>query len=152
MNKPVVVCLAALACLGVSLRLVAAEGAGANKPAVVWPAADIKWSDSPAIKGAKIAVLWGDPTKGAYGAFKTIPSGGTIALHTHSHDQRVITTGGTIILTMDGAAPKDLPVGSYSFIPAGAKHTAECKGSTDCTYFEEQPGASDIKFVDAAKK
>lgn len=118
------------------------------KTAVVWPAAEIKWSDSAAMKGAKIAVLWGDPKTGAYGALKTLPGGAMLALHTHTHDQRVIGVSGTIVLALEGAAAKDLGPGSYAFIPGGAKHKADCKAGTDCVYFEEQQGASDIKFVE----
>jgi quercetin dioxygenase-like cupin family protein len=126
-----------------------AEPANAQggKTAVVWPAADLKWSDSPAIKGAKIATLWGDPKTGAYGALKTIPDGVTLALHTHTYDQRVIALTGTIVLSIDGGSSKDLTPGSYAFIPGGLKHTAACKAGAECKYFEEQPGASDIKFV-----
>jgi len=125
--------------------------AQAGKSAVVWPAADIKWADNPAVKGAKIAVLWGDPKTGAYGSLKGIPGGSKLAQHTHSQDQRVIAVAGSIVLALDGGAPKELPPGSYAFIPAGLKHTADCKAGADCTYFEEQPGASDIKFVEAPK-
>lgn len=121
--------------------------ADAAKPAVMWPAADIKWTDNPAIKGAKIAVLWGDPKTGAYGALKKMPGGNTLTLHTHTYDQKVIILGGTVVLTMEGGAHKEMGAGSYAFIPGGAKHTAECKAGADCLYFEEQQGKSDINFV-----
>lgn len=139
--------------LGVSVFLgVWAERAGAQgaKPAVVWPAEDIKWSDNPAIKGAKTAVLWGDPKVGAYGAIKKIAGGNVLALHTHTHDQKVITLAGTIVLTIEGGPHKELGPGSYAFVPGGMRHTAECKAPAECAYFEEQSGASDIKFVQAA--
>ena len=76
-----------------------AESKGA---AVLWPAGDIKWSESPAMPGAKIAVLWGDPKTGPYGALKSIPAGRSLAAHTHSHDQKVVVLMGTIVLAMDG--------------------------------------------------
>ena len=116
--------------------------------AVVWPAADIKWSDNPAIPGAKLAALWGNPRTGAYGALKTLPAGSTLRLHTHTYDQKLLVLSGSIVLSISGAS-KDLGPGSYAFIPAGEKHSADCKAGAACTYFEEQPGASDIKFVAA---
>ena len=67
--------------------------AEAGKTAVVWPAADIKWTDSPAVKGAKVAVLWGDPKSGAYGMLKSLPAGSGLALgcdyrnSTHTHNR-----------------------------------------------------------------
>jgi quercetin dioxygenase-like cupin family protein len=118
-----------------------------GKTAVVWPAADIKWSDNPAIPGATIGVLWGNPKTGAYGALKTLPAGSTLRLHTHTHDQKLLVVAGTITLSIFGGASKDLGPGSYAFVPGGLKHSADCKAGAQCMYFEEQPGASDIKFV-----
>lgn len=134
--------------VGVPVHPVQAQ---AGKTPVVWPAGDIKWSDNPAIPGARITVLWGDPKTGAYGSIKKIPGGNKLALHTHTHDQRIVTISGAIVVAIDGASPKEMGPGSYAFIPAGVKHTADCKAGAECSYFEEQPGASDIKFVDAAK-
>jgi quercetin dioxygenase-like cupin family protein len=127
----------------------AAHAADAPK-ATVWPAADIKWMDMAALKGAQIAVLWGDPKTGAYGALKKLPAGSQLALHTHSQDQKVVMVAGTIALSIDGAAAKDLAPGSYTFIPANVPHVSDCKAGTDCIYFEEQPGASDFKPVEKA--
>ncbi len=138
---PVILCVLC----GVWSEQARAEG---GKTPVVWPAADLKWTDSPGVKGAKIAVLWGDPKTGAYGALKKFSGGSALALHTHSHDQKVIVVAGAIVLTIEGGAPRELTAGSYAFIPAGAKHVAECKPGPDCVYFEEQAGFSDIKFVE----
>jgi quercetin dioxygenase-like cupin family protein len=121
--------------------------AQAGKEAVVWPTADVKWSDNPAVKGAKIAVLWGDPKTGAYGALKTIPAGGTLGLHTHTHDQKVVILSGTAVVSVEGGKSTELGPGSYAFFPGGLKHTADCKVGAECRYFEEQPGASDVKVV-----
>jgi len=118
----------------------------AAKTAVVWPAAEIKWSESPAVKGAKIAVLWGDPKMGQYGALKSIPAGGTLGMHTHTEDQKVVIVSGTVLFALEGSATKELGTGSYLYIPGGTRHKADCKPGADCIYFEEQPGPSDIKF------
>ena len=149
MKKSVGIPVLALAGLG----LLANQTAGQTKaPAapVVWPAADIQWVDNPAIAGAKVAVLWGHPKVGRYGALKKLPAGGAMPLHTHTHDQHVVVLSGSIVLALEGSAPKELGPGSYAFIPGGHKHTADCKAGADCVYLEEQPGLSDIKF--AAKK
>jgi mannose-6-phosphate isomerase-like protein (cupin superfamily) len=141
---------------GVVIAVLAGVGAGAavlaragGKP-VLWAAGDIKWADIPAVKGAQMATLWGDPKTGAYGSLKKLPGGSKLALHTHSQDQKVVVVSGTITLSMQGGESKDMTAGSYSEIPAGAPHSADCKAGADCVYFEEQPGASDIKFVESA--
>jgi quercetin dioxygenase-like cupin family protein len=145
----VCLCVLALAC-AVPALAAARHHPRHAKPAVVWAAGDIKWADSPAMPGARIAPLWGNPAKGAYGALKSIPGGSVLKLHTHSHDQKVIVISGTIVFTLEGQAPKDLGAGSYIFIPAVAKHSAECKAGADCIWLEEYPAAADLKYVEEA--
>lgn len=135
--------LVAAVCFAGAARL----GAEAAKTPVVWAAGDIKWADNPAIKGAKAAVLWGDPKTGAYGSLKSLPGGASLALHTHTQDQKVIAVSGTITLAIEGMPAKDLGPGSYTLIPGGTKHKADCKAGADCVYFEEAAGAFDIQFV-----
>jgi hypothetical protein len=50
------------------------------------PASDLKWADldPTGAPGVKIADLWGDHTKSAYGAFFTLPAGFAVPLHTHT--------------------------------------------------------------------
>jgi quercetin dioxygenase-like cupin family protein len=136
-------------CLAVAVMAVVALAAAgavlAAEKAVVSPASDMKWTDNPAIKGAKQSVLWGDPAKGAYGAIKTIPAGTTLGLHTHMHDQKVVLLSGTMEFNFEGQAKKELGSGSYISIPGGAAHDATCKAGADCSYFEESMGAADFK-------
>ena len=148
MKKSVVISLLMLAgvCAFLALRAERAS-AQASKTAIVWPIADITWMDNPAVKGGKIAVLWGDPKTGAYGSLKKLPGGTTLGLHTHTSDQKVIAIAGTIALSLEGGPSRDFAPGSYAFIPGGTKHSADCKAGADCTYFEEQPGASDLKVA-----
>jgi quercetin dioxygenase-like cupin family protein len=113
-------------------------------------AGELKWSEDPTIRGAHIAVLWGDPQTGAHGVLKMLPAGAGLATHIHSHDQRAVGITGTVTLAVEGGPAKDMGPGSFAFIPAGVKHAADCKPGADCTYFEEQPGPADLKFVEAA--
>ena len=149
MKKTAVMIVALLVGLGI-LAVAQAQQAKteAAKTAVVWPAAEIKWADSAAIKGAKIAALWGDPKTGQYGALKSIPAWGTLGMHTHTQDQKVVIVSGTVLFALEGGATKELGAGSYLFIPGGTRHKVDCKPGADCVYFEEQPGPSDIKFVE----
>jgi hypothetical protein len=116
--------------------------AGAQTKSVLWPAGAIKWTDNPAVAGAKQAALWGDPTKGAYGALKQVPAGTVLAMHTHKNDSRVVTIKGTISLEMEGKTTA-LPVGSFAILPGGVPHAATCGTGGACEYFEEMSGAFD---------
>jgi quercetin dioxygenase-like cupin family protein len=111
----------------------------------LWTASDLKWVDNPSIKGAQQAVLWGDPTKGAYGALKKVPSGTVIPMHTHTNATRVVMVSGTISFTFEGSPAKDMGPQSYSFIPGAVPHTATCKSGAECVYFETSSGAYDMK-------
>jgi quercetin dioxygenase-like cupin family protein len=134
--------------LGTAYAVAALTGAAvAAEKATVWPAGDIKWTDNPAMKGARVAVLWGDPAKSAYGVFRKVPAGSKLGLHTHTQDQKVVTIAGTVEFNMEGEAKKELGPGSYLFIPGGAAHDATCKAGADCVYFEEAAGAADFKPV-----
>ena len=119
-----------------------AVAAAAQTKTVLWPDSTIKWTDNPGVPGAKQAVLWGDPTKGAYGALKQVPGGTVLAMHTHKNDARVVMIKGTVSLMIDGKTT-DMTPGSYGLLPGGAPHQATCKGTAICEYFEEMSGAFD---------
>ena len=118
--------------------------AGGDKGAKVWAAGDIKWVENPAVKGMSIATLWGDPSKGAYGALKRVAGGTEFGWHTHSSAQKVIAVSGTFDFTLEGGQPKELSAGSYVYLPANMKHHTACRAGADCVFFEEQPGKTDL--------
>jgi len=131
----------------VATAALTAVAATAADKATVTAASELKWVDNPAVKGAKQAVLWGDPAKGPYGTLKSLPGGTKLGMHTHTHGQRAVMVSGTIEFNMEGEAKKALSAGSYISIPAGAAHDATCKAGADCVYYEEGMGAADFKRV-----
>ncbi len=114
----------------------------AQSKAVIWPAAAIKWTHAAAAPGAQVAVLWGDPTKGAYGALKQMPAGTVLAAHTHTRDSHVVIVKGTVTLDIDGQKASVGP-GSYTLIPGGVGNTTTCGAGAACEYFEHMDGAFD---------
>jgi quercetin dioxygenase-like cupin family protein len=117
-----------------------------TKAAVVMPAADLKWADMP-VKGVQSAPLWGDMSKGAYGALIKFASGTIVPLHTHSHDLKAVVISGTLYTGADEASAKDLGPGSYVLQPAGWKHITGCRAGADCIFFTEGSGKFDLKTV-----
>ncbi len=115
---------------------------GGDKEAKVWAAEEIKWTE--VMPGMSIAPLWGDPSKGAYGALKKVAGGTELGWHTHTNAQKVVAVSGTIEFTLEGGAKKELTAGSYVYLPAKMKHHTVCKAGADCVFFEEQPGKTDI--------
>ena len=121
---------------------------------VVMPASDLRWTDldPTGAPGVKIAALWGDPTKGAYGAFFKLPAGFAVPLHTHTYNIRVVIVSGTYIQSPEGKPEFRLGPGSYFMQPGGNyRHTTSYDKASDCVFFAESNGKFDLKLVDAGK-
>lgn len=144
-------------------RLLGQQPAGeakakAPKAAAVQPvflaANDLKWADldPKGAPGVKVADLWGDHTKGAFGAYLKLPAGFAVPLHTHSHAMKVIFVSGTYIQAPDGKPEVRLGPGAYMMQPGGNyRHTTSCDKASDCVFFVESGGAFDLKVVETAK-
>jgi quercetin dioxygenase-like cupin family protein len=147
----VLVAAAALAQAGGAAKEKAAPKGGGKAP-VIWPAGDLKWTDAPgAPPEVKQVTLWGDSTKGAYGAIQKFPAGFSAPLHTHSYDMRIVVVSGTFLHTPDGRPEVRLGPGSYLLQPANYRHSTGCDKVSECVFFLESPGKFDIKMVEEKK-
>ena len=147
----IVIALVVSTALAVSPLVYAQAAKSEPAKGTLWSASDLKWVDNPAIKGARQAVLWGDPAKGAYGALKKVSSGTVLPMHWHTRLTRVLVVAGTIAFNFDGSPASDMGPQSYISVPGGAKHAATCKAGTDCVYFETSDGAYVFKTDSAAR-
>jgi anti-sigma factor ChrR (cupin superfamily) len=121
---------------------------------VVVPAADVKWTDldPKGAPGVRIADLWGDHAKGAFGAFIKLPAGFSAPLHTHTYDYKVVIVSGTYIQAPEGKPEFRLGPGSYFMQPGGNyRHITTCDQASDCVFFLESKGRFDLKVVNAGK-
>ena len=149
--------LAMAAALPVAAQAQAPGGKSAPQVAadrlVVMPASGLTWSDlDPGAPGVELAVLWGNPGTGAFGAFFRLPAGFAAPLHTHTHDMKVVIVSGTYIQAPAGKPEFRLGPGSYFMQPGGDyQHTTSCDAASDCVFFVESGGAFDLKLVEAAK-
>ena len=129
-----------------------AEPQKAAKAFIAWPASDLKWEVLPGDPpGPMISRLWGDPTKGAYGAMEKFPAGFSAPLHTHSADHKVVVVSGTWIHGEPGKPDVRLGPGSYLFQPANQKHTTACDAASECVFFIESSQKFDVKLVGEKK-
>ena len=118
------------------------------------PSANLKWADldPKGAPGVKIAPVWGDPTKGAFGAFLKMPAGFTAPLHTHTNTFKIVVVKGTFIQGPEGAKSFSLGPGSYLLQPGGNyRHTTGCGKASTCVFFVQSEGAFDLIPVQAAK-
>jgi quercetin dioxygenase-like cupin family protein len=137
----------------ICLIFVAAGFAQPSKPPIFKPAADLKWTDLDpnGAPGVKVADLWGDHAKGAFGALFKLPAGFAAPLHTHTHDMKVVIVSGTYVQAPERKPEVRLGPGSYMFQPGGNyRHTTSCDKASDCVFFVESAGPFDLKPVQAA--
>lgn len=117
--------------------------------------AEIQWKDGPPSlpRGAKMAILEGDPAKEGFFVMRVrFPDGFHIPAHTHPKTERVTVISGTFKLAM-GENPKkenaqSLPVGSFGYWPAGMVHAAWAEGETIVQVHAEGPWA--INYINPA--
>ena len=129
------------------------KGAAGSAPIPI-PAADLKWTDldPKGAPGVQVARLWGDHTKGPFGAYFKLPAGFAVPLHTHTHVMKVIFVSGTYLQAPEGKPEVRLGPGSYMFQPGGNyRHTTACDKASDCVFFVEGSGAFDLKVVEPPK-
>jgi quercetin dioxygenase-like cupin family protein len=123
---------------------------------------DIKWGDAPPSmpKGAKIAVLLGDPGKpGPFVIRLMVPAGYKIAPHWHSQDESLTVISGTLSFGM-GDKPEAgkvhaLTAGGFHFLSGRDHHYVTAKTATviqvsgsgpfDMTYINPDDGPQKAK-------
>jgi hypothetical protein len=97
----------------------------------------LKWQDGPSSlpKGAKIALLEGDPSREGPFVFRVkVPDGYRIPAHTHPKVERVTVITGTFFISMVDShgvsKPKIMPAGTFGRWPPGMKHMVWAQGET----------------------
>jgi hypothetical protein len=95
---------------------------------------DVKWVDAPPSlpKGAKVAVIYGDPAKPALFVMRAkMPANYKIPPHWHPADENVTVLSGTLFMghgdKMDTSAGTALTAGAFMSMPAKAHHYAYTK-------------------------
>lgn len=113
------------------------------------------WGDAPPVlpKGAKLAVLQGDPSKPGPFVFRlSMPAGYKIAAHSHSQTENATVISGTLMIGMgdkfDTKGMKAMKPGAFGSIPGKTNHFAMAKTATVVQIHGEGP--FDLTYVDAA--
>ena len=110
----------------------------ADVPATMLTAAEVKWGDGPPTfpKGAKLAVLYGDPGKAGelFIVRLKMPANYKIPAHWHPTDENITVITGTFLMGMgdklDPAKARAYAPGSFMVTPAKTNHFAIAKGET----------------------
>jgi quercetin dioxygenase-like cupin family protein len=154
MRKTITTALALALAFGAFAPQAQAKDSKKGGRAVLTPAGDIKWMDVPDSPGVKMAVLDGNPAKGAGHFLIKLSDGFAAPLHHHSSDHYVTVVSGTLSLTVDGKETK-LPAGSFFLFTGKRPHITRCEPGADCVLAVDTRGKWDVvpeKAAPAAKK
>jgi len=112
----------------------------------------VQWSDAPPVlpKGAKLAVLHGDPGKAGPIVMRlSLPAGYKIAPHTHTKDEQLTILSGALYLgmsdKMDMKSGHAVKAGGFHYLPGGTPHYAYTKAPTIVQVNGDGP--FDIKYL-----
>ena len=143
---------AALLLLAALAAQAALGGDEMKTPGAMVDSSSLKWVDAPPElpKGAKVAVLEGDPGKpGLFTVRLRAPAGYKVAPHWHSKDERLTVLSGALYLGMgeklETKKAHELRAGGYHMLPAQEKHYAFTRTITVVQITGEGP--FDIQYV-----
>ncbi|HEX4857672.1 MAG TPA: DUF4437 domain-containing protein [Usitatibacteraceae bacterium] len=146
LREAVVIALSSTVLAGMPVAQ-AKDAAPAGK-AVLMPAGDIKWTDVKEFPGVKMAVLHGDPAKGAHHSMLRLPAGFNAPVHHHTADHYVTVVSGTVVFTIDGKDTK-LPAGSWFAFTGKKAHITKCEAGADCVLSNDARAKWDVIAHDA---
>jgi hypothetical protein len=124
----------AFATLGLCLLLPFAPAAAEEVTHIMLQPSEIKWSDAPPNlpAGAKLAVLYGDPSKPALFIIRLkLPANYKIPAHWHPTDESVTVLSGSFMMgfgdKLDVTKATAFPIGGFCVTPAKTSHYAFTK-------------------------
>ena len=92
--------------------------------------------------GVAMAVVWGDPDKGAHGTFTKFAAGFDAGMHTHTNDIWALVIKGAY-LYRDEAGDKRVGPGEFIRIPGGHKHWSGGDKTEGVLMYQEGSGKFD---------
>ena len=115
--------------VALTFLVMASPGAAQHSGHVMFTPDGLQWTDTPALPGAKVAVIEGPLTEAVPFTFRIkFPANYKIAPHWHPAIERVTVLSGTIHLgvgdTFDQSKAKALPAGSISIMEPKMNHFA----------------------------
>ena len=144
MKKSIIVSgVAALVIAAASVGVAQAQkDSSKNKKDVIYVAAEqATFKESPMV-GVSMAVLWGDPDKGAHGTFTKFAPGYDAGMHTHTSDVWLVVIKGAY-LYKDDAGEKRVGPGEFIRIPGGHKHWSGGDKTEGALFYQEGSGKFD---------
>jgi quercetin dioxygenase-like cupin family protein len=125
----------------VALAATMGLGQAQTDKAVAYSSSD-KATFTEKMPGVSMAVVWGDPEKGAHGTLTKFVPGYDAGMHTHSSDLTLVVIKGAY-LYKDEAGEKRVAAGDVLHIPGGHKHWSGGDKTAGALFYEEGAGKFD---------
>jgi quercetin dioxygenase-like cupin family protein len=114
-----------------------------NNKAVTYVAAEQATFKPGPTAGVSMAVLWGDPDKGAHGTFTKFAPGYDAGMHTHTSDVSLVVIKGAY-LYKDEAGEKRVGPGDFIRILGGHKHWSGGDKTEGALFYQEGTRKFDV--------
>ncbi|HUR29636.1 MAG TPA: cupin domain-containing protein [Planctomycetota bacterium] len=102
-------------------------------------------------KGASMAVVWGDPEKGAYRAFTKFEPGADFPMHTHTNALRIVVVKGAYVFRPENGEVKRVGPGCFLETQAGERHASGGDATEGALFYQESAGTFDLVPVETKK-
>lgn len=102
--------------------------------------------------GASMAVISGDPEKGAHRAFTKFTPGASFPLHTHTSEMHIVVIKGAYLYKPEKGEEKRVGPGCYLDVPGGDRHASGGDAKEGALFYEESNGKFDLIPADKEKK
>ncbi len=125
-----------VAAVSVSVAQAQKESSKSDNKAVTYVAVDQATFKPGPMAGVSMAVLWGDPDKGAHGTYTKFAPGYDAGMHTHTGDVWLVVIKGAY-LYKDEAGEKRVGPGDFIRIPGGHKHWSGGDKTEGALFYQE---------------
>lgn len=95
------------------------------------------------------ALETGSPTSGPSTWILKAPPGCIVPWHSHTAEEQLIVTSGSVRAEMRGHPPTPLNPGGFAIMAGHMAHKFSCQGPDTCVMFVTFDGAYDIKWENA---
>jgi quercetin dioxygenase-like cupin family protein len=155
LNRILAVSFGALAVTGILLAATAQdkkpEAAKPERKEALFVAADqAKYKE--VAPGASMAVISGDPDKGAHRVFTKFAPGANFPLHTHTSGMRIVVIKGAYLYKPEKGEEKRVAAGCFIEIPGGDRHASSGDAKEGALFYQESEGKFDLVPVTTEKK
>jgi len=114
-----------------------------NTKNVIYVAAEQATFKPSPMAGVSMAVVWGDPDKGAHGTFTKFAPGYDAGTHTHTSDVWLVVIKGAY-LYKDDEGEKRVGPGEFLRVPGGHKHWSGGDKAEGALFYQEGSGKFDL--------